>query len=171
MLERSEELRDLYAFNRWANARLRTVVSALSDEEFTRDLRSSYPSVHDTWLHIMTSEWVWLARWQGTSPAGMPPEWKEYSREEITDQWQTVEAAQLAFLDKLTDAALDRSIRYTNFVAKEFVQPLWHLMRHMVNHSTYHRGQITTMLRQLGREAVSTDLVLYFREHAPTIAT
>jgi uncharacterized damage-inducible protein DinB len=171
MLQRSDELRDLYAFNRWANARVRTAVGALTDEEFTRDLKSSFPSVYATWLHIMASEWVWLARWLGTSPTSMPPEWKEYTRQQIVDEWQALETAQLAYMNDLTDADLDRLVRYTNFAGNDFAQPLWHLLRHMVNHSTYHRGQITTMLRQLGRDAVSTDLVLYFREQTPAIPT
>ena len=171
MLQRSDEIRDLYAFNRWANARMRQAVSALTDEEFTRDMKNSFPSIRDTWLHVMSSEWVWLARWLGTSPRSMPAEWKEYGRKQIVDEWQALETAQLAYVNKLTEPELDRIVRYTNFAGQEYAQPLWHLLRHMVNHSTYHRGQITTMLRQLGRDAVSTDLVLYFREQMPAITS
>ena len=64
----------------------------------------------------------------------------------------------------LDDTELDRVVRYRNFKGEDHASPLWQLMRHMVNHSTYHRGQITTMLRQLGHEAVSTDLVVYYRQ-------
>ena len=163
-MQRSDELRDLYAFNRWANARIRGAVAELTEADFTRDLKSSYPSIRDTWLHIMASEWVWLARWLGTSPKEIPPEWKEYDREQVIAEWKALEAAQRAYVDKLTDADLDRVVEYINFADQRYAQPLWHLMRHMVNHSTYHRGQITTMIRQLGGNPVSTDLVLYFRE-------
>ena len=163
-MQRSDELRDLYAFNRWANARMRGAVTELTEADYTRDMKSSHPSVRDTWLHIMASEWVWLARWLGTSPKEMPPEWKAYDREQVAAEWQAVEAAQRAFVDKLTDADLEKSIEYVNFAGQRYAQPLWHLMRHMVNHSTYHRGQIITMIRQLGGNAVATDLVLYFRE-------
>ena len=168
MMQRSDELRDLYAFNRWANARVRAEVATLSDDDFRRDMKNSFPSVRDTWLHIMASEWVWLARWLGTSPTGMPPEWKDYDRQQVADEWQALEAAQQAYVRRLTDSDLDRMVQYINFAGQTFTQPLWHLMRHMVNHSTYHRGQITTMLRQLGYQPVSTDLVLYFREQQQT---
>jgi uncharacterized damage-inducible protein DinB len=168
-MQRSDELRDLFAFNRWANARMRAAVKTLDEEEYRRDLKSSFASVRDTWMHIMASEWVWLSRWLGTSPSAMPSEWKDYDRQQVIDEWQALEAAQLAYVGKLTDADLDRTIPYINFAGEKYSQPLWHLMRHVVNHSTYHRGQLTTMIRQLGREAVSTDLVKYFREQEPPV--
>ena len=163
-MQRSDELRDLFAFNRWANARVRALIATLDEAAYRRDLKSSYPSIRDTWLHIMGSEWVWLSRWRGSSPSAVPPEWQNYDRQQISDEWRALEGAQLAFLNELTDAGLERTVDYINFAGQKFSQPLWHLMRHMVNHSTYHRGQITTMTRQLGLQPVSTDLVLYFRE-------
>lgn len=163
-MQRSDEIRELYAFNRWANARMRGAVARLSDEEFGRDMKSSYPSIRDTMLHVMASEWVWLARWLGTSPKSMPDEWHGYNFAQIEQEWSAIESAQTAFIDKLTDADLDRVVPYVNFRGESWNNVLSHLLRHMVNHSSYHRGQITTMLRQLGHEAVATDLVLYYRQ-------
>jgi uncharacterized damage-inducible protein DinB len=163
-MQRSDEIRELYAFNRWANALVRGAVANLSDEEFARDLKSSYPSIQATLLHIMASEWVWLARWLGTSPAGMPAGWELYTVAQIEQEWSALETAQAAFIDRLTDADLGRVVSYVNFRGESHHNELWQLLRHMVNHSTYHRGQITTMLRQLGRAAVSTDLVLFYRQ-------
>jgi uncharacterized damage-inducible protein DinB len=163
-MQRTAEIQDLYEFNRWANARMRSAVARVSDEEFSRDLKNSYPSLRDTLLHIMGAEWVWLARWLGTSPTAMPAEWQLYTRDQIEVEWGAIETAQRAFLDKLADADLDRMVTYRNFKGEQHTNALWQLLRHLVNHSTYHRGQITTMLRQLGHEAVSTDLVLYYRQ-------
>lgn len=162
-MERTAEIQDLYAFNRWANARMRDAVSKLSDEEFSRDLKNSFPSIRDTVLHVMTSEWVWLARWLGTSPTAMPDAWRGYTLSQINNEWAAVEIAQSAFVEKLTDAELDRVVAYRNLKGESHTNLLWQLLRHMVNHSTYHRGQVTTMLRQLGHNAVSTDLVLWYR--------
>jgi uncharacterized damage-inducible protein DinB len=162
-MQRSDEIRELYAFNRWANARMRNAVGKLSEEEFARDMKSSFPSIRDTVLHTMASEWVWLARWLGTSPKSMPDEWKAYNFAEMEQEWAAVETAQLAFVDALGDRDLDRMVSYVNFRGESWQNALWQLLRHMVNHSTYHRGQVTTMLRQLGRDAVTNDLVLYFR--------
>jgi len=164
-MRRSDEIRDLYAFNRWANRRMRGVLAVLSEEEFRSDLKSSYPSIRDTLLHIVASEWVWVSRWQGTSPTGMPAAWNDYSRAQIDAQWAEIEMAHARFVEPLTDDQLDRPVAYTNLRGETFTQPLWQLLRHVVNHSTYHRGQLTTMLRQLGHGAVATDLVLYFRTY------
>ena len=166
-MERRDEIRDLYLFNHWANARVRGAVATLSEDECSSDLKSSYPSVRDTMLHIMASEWVWLMRWQGTSPTGAPLSWQDYTREQIAAQWAEVEAGQLDFIERHPDPALEQLLSYTTFRGEPFTQPLWQLLRHVVNHSSYHRGQITTMLRQLGHSAVATDLVVYYRQSQP----
>jgi len=57
-----------------------------------------------------------------------------------------------------------QKVRYRNLEGKSFEAPLWQLMQHVANHSTYHRGQVVAMLRMLGAKAVSTDLVLWDRE-------
>ena len=162
-MDRTAEIRDLFAFNRWANTRMLGALAALSAEEFSRDLKSSHPSVRDTVLHVMGSEWIWLSRWLGTSPTGMPPEWSGYTLEQIALEWDALQAAQTAFLEKLTDRELDRLVSYRNLAGEDHTNILWQLLRHMVNHSSYHRGQVTTMLRQLGHKPVATDLVVYYR--------
>src|SRR5918999_5789972 len=111
-MQRSAEIQELYEFNRWANARMRNAVAKVSDEEFSRDLKNSYPSLRDTLLHIMGAEWVWLARWLGTSPTGMPAEWQSYTRDQIELEWGALETAQRALIDQLTDADLDRVVSY-----------------------------------------------------------
>jgi uncharacterized damage-inducible protein DinB len=104
-----------------------------------------------------------LSRWLGTSPTAMPAEWQDYTLAQIVVEWDALQAAQLAFLDKLTDRELDRMVSYRNLAGEDHTNVLWQLLRHMVNHSSYHRGQVTTMLRQLGHTPVATDLVLYYR--------
>ena len=162
-MERIAEIRELVAFNRWANTRMLGALAQLSAEEFSRDLKSSHPSVRDTVLHVMSSEWVWLSRWLGTSPTGMPAPWRDYTLEQIVLEWDALQAAQVAFLEKLSDAELDRVVDYRNLKGEAHSNILWQLLRHMVNHSSYHRGQVTTMLRQLGHTPVATDLVVFYR--------
>jgi len=68
------------------------------------------------------------------------------------------------FIHDLTDDRLDVRIGYENIKGEHWEYPLGHMLQHVVNHSTYHRGQVITMLRQLGANAVSTDFLLYFDE-------
>ncbi len=159
--------RELFEFNRWANQRMLEAVAALNEEQFTRDLRSSFPSVQATLAHIVGADWIWLSRWLGTSPTGTPPEWDLSTLSGIRAQWDIIEKQRASFLDSLTPEALQRSLPYWTLKGEPFSNPLAQLLRHVVNHSTYHRGQVMTMLRQLGMPAISTDLVLFYRERLP----
>lgn len=160
---RSNEIQQLYAYNRWATERLLDAVSTLSEEQFRRDMGSSFPSIHDTLVHIMSAEWVWLSRWQGTSPTAMPEVWKELSLDQMTEEWKRLDGAVQGHIASLGEADLDRSVSYRNIAGEPHASTLGQMLRHVMNHSTYHRGQVITMLRQLGVAAPSTDLILYYR--------
>lgn len=158
------EIRELYAYNRWANHRLLDAASRLGPEAFTKDLGSSFPSVRDTLAHILAAEWIWLERWRGRSPTGPPDAWDLSTPDAIRGAWAEVERDRQAFLAGLDDAAPGREIAYRNTGGEPFEQPLGQMLRHVVNHSSYHRGQVVTMLRQLGAEPPATDLILFYRE-------
>jgi len=166
MTTRLDEIRDLYAYNRWANARVLQVVRGLNEEAYGRKLVSSFPSVRDTLVHALAADWVWLRRWQGTSPTGMPEGWEGLGAHELAAVWASVEAEQESFVAGLSEDDLDRVVAYRNTRGDAFAEPLWQLLRHVVNHATYHRGQLTTLLRQVGAAPPSTDLVAYHRERA-----
>lgn len=161
-----ELLRTLYQFNAWADRRLLDASSALTNEQFTRNLGSSFGSVRDTLVHLYGAEWVWNERFQGRSPsallsgAGFPDLASIRGKLEEMDQYY------IDFVSKLSQQDLDRVIRYKSFAGDEFSNPLWQSLHQVSNHATYHRGQIVTMLRQLGVKPVSTDLIMFYREQA-----
>lgn len=159
------ELKQLLAYTDWANGLILDATSTLDDEQFTRDLRSSFPSVRDTLLHIAQSDWIWLERWNGVSP-DWPPDWTAETHADIRARWEQVMAERRVFLSGLDDAAMQRRVRYRRMDGSEHENVLWELLLHLVNHSTYHRGQVTTMLRQLGAPAVPMDLTRWYRERA-----
>lgn len=161
-----DEIRELYEYNRWANQRVLDAVARLTPEQFNQDLRNSFPSIRDTVVHMMGADWIWLARWKGVSPTGQPGTWDLSSFDTIRAQWQQTERQQTTFINALSDGALRSWLDYRTLKGEPFSNPLWQLLRHLVNHSTYHRGQIITMLRQLGAAAVSTDLIVFYREKA-----
>jgi len=160
------EIQDLFDYNRWANQRLLAITATLSPGQLGRDLGNSFPSVHDTLVHMLGAEWIWLTRWKGTSPTGIPPEWDLSTHDALMGAWSVVEADLAVFVGSLTDEVLPAPIHYHNTQGAAFSSPLHHLMRHVVNHATYHRGQIVTMLRQLGVEPVSTDMLRYYLERS-----
>lgn len=162
-----EEIRYLFRYTVWANAQVLDAAAQLSAEELTRDLKNSFPSVRDTLVHILFAEWVWLRRWKGESPRawfGAPVESADVSL--LRAQFDFFAREREELLAGLDDAALEEPLTYTNTKDEQWSYQLGQMMRHVVNHSTYHRGQVVTMIRQLGYTAPSTDLLIYVDEQS-----
>lgn len=157
-----EEVRTLYRYNSWANHRALDASASLSAAQFTQNVVSSFSSVRDTLAHIMHAEWLWLERWQGRS-SGFPSD-QFADLASLRARWQKIDADLGAFILKLSAADLERVVEYKNTKGNAFANPMGQMLQHVVNHGTYHRGQITTMLRQLGATPATTDLIAFYRE-------
>ena len=166
-MTKAEALR-LFAYTRWANGRMLDTVQTLSDEQFRRDLKSSFPSVHATIVHTMSADWIWLERWQGRSPTGWPEGDAMQAVAQLRDRWNRLEDDRAAYLRALDEAALQRPIAYKNLKGQPFNEPLEYQVQHAANHGSFHRGQVITMLRQLGAKPVATDFIVFEREHPRT---
>jgi uncharacterized damage-inducible protein DinB len=161
-----EEIRVLYDYNAWANHRALEAASALTAEQFTKPLGSSFSSVRDTLAHIYGAEWVWLERFQGRSPSSLPDATQFADVASLRERWTEHETRLLSFVRGLTQQDLDRVMEYKTLKFGVYRNALWQSMQHLANHGTYHRGQVTTMLRQLGAQPILTDLMHFYREHA-----
>jgi uncharacterized damage-inducible protein DinB len=161
-----KEMTLLYEFNAWANGRMLGAVAAVNQEEFLRPMGSSFGSLRDTTAHIYGAEWVWLERFQGRSPAALPDATEFQEVVTLRDKWAELEARLHKFVSSLTQEDLNREIEYKTLKFGTYRNPLWQSMQHVVNHGTYHRGQVTTLLRQLGAQPVLTDLMHFYREQA-----
>jgi uncharacterized damage-inducible protein DinB len=161
-----EDMRQLYDYNAWANRRAMEAAAALTPEQFTKPLGSSFSSVRDTLAHIYGAEWIWLERFQGRSPASLPDVNRFTNLASLRERWLEQEARLLGFVRGLTQADLDRVMEYKTLKFGVYQNPLWQSMQHLVNHGTYHRGQVTTLLRQLGAQPILTDLMHFYRERA-----
>jgi uncharacterized damage-inducible protein DinB len=161
-----EETRLLYDYNAWANHRVLGCCDALTGEQFTRGLGSSFGSVRDTLAHILGGEWIWLERFLGRSPSQLPVAGDFPNLASLRQRWSVVEQNLLRFVKGLSAEDLTRVEEYRTIDGTAYAQPLWQPMQHLVNHGTYHRGQVTTLLRQLGATPVSTDLIRFYRDRA-----
>lgn len=158
-----EEARGLVAYGSWANGLVFAAAEALSEEQLGASAASSFPSVGATLAHIVGAEWVWLRRWLGESPTAVPSWVPKPSLAELKVQLAAVEAERTSLLAGLSDADLGRVVSYRNLAGQAYADELGGLIRHVVNHSTYHRGQVATQLRQLGVTPPNTDLITYLR--------
>jgi uncharacterized damage-inducible protein DinB len=161
-----ELLRTLFQYNAWADRRLLDACAALTNEQFTRNLGSSFSSVRDTVAHLYGAEWVWNERIQGRSPSALVSGAGFPDLESIRAKLEEMDQHYIEYVSKLTPQDLERVMRYKSFSGDEFSNPLWQSLHQLTNHASYHRGQIVTMLRQLGVKPVSTDLIGYYREQA-----
>lgn len=167
-------LRELFDYNYWARDRQLEACAALSEEQFRRPMGSSFSSVRDTLAHLLCAEWGWLERWRGRSPQTLPGVPEGLSFEEtmhrwndqfpaiaaIEERWREVERGVREYLETLTEDKLAQALVYINLVGQTWTYPLWRTLVHVVNHQTYHRGQVTTLLRQLGAQAPAIDFLV-----------
>ena len=161
-----EEMCLLYEYNGWANRRSLSAAGALTAEQFTKPMGSSFTSVRDTLAHVFGAEWIWLERFQGRSPASLPDTRQYPDVASLGGRWGEFEPRLLDFVRGLTQSDLDRVMEYKTLKFGVYSNPLWQSMQHLVNHGTYHRGQVTTLLRQLGAQPILTDLMHFYRERA-----
>jgi uncharacterized damage-inducible protein DinB len=153
----------LFNFDEWATARTLESVSSATEEEYLRDLHSSHGGIHGTIVHIYSSNMIWLQRWEGNSPLAhvgtkdVPN--LEAVGNHLREYWKRVGS----FLKSLDDSSVNNQVSYNDLMGNQQSQPLFQQMQHLVNHSSYHRGQVVTMLRQIGRQPIGTDLITFYR--------
>lgn len=161
----------LVDYHYWARDRMLDAVEVLTPEQYTSDLAGSFPSVRDTVVHTYGAEWNWYLRWVGNSPTGFPDPAQFPDVATVRAAWKSQEHKIRLFVDSLASAnELDRVLRYRTFDGQEMEATFAHMLQHVVNHASYHRGQVTTMLRQLGAPAPkSQDLIRFYRERATRV--
>jgi uncharacterized damage-inducible protein DinB len=158
------QARSLFAYNRWANDRILTAAAALDTGALTRDLHVSYRSVLGTARHLAWAEWLWLGRWLEGHSQISPNPGDAADLGDLRVRLGAVEQAQRAFVAGLTMADCDRRISYENPPGTTWTYTLGEMLQHLINHSTYHRGQIVGLLRQLGATPPTTDYLVYIDE-------
>jgi len=163
MLNR-EEVARLLEYTVWANHRILRATATLSPADFRRDLGASHGGVRGTLVHMLGAEWIWFERWKGLSPAKGVDEGDYPDVIALRDRWTAIEQHRAAWVAELKDEALARTVRFRLLDGRDFESPLWQLVQHAVNHSTYHRGQVTLLLRLLGAKTVGTDMLLWDRD-------
>ena len=155
----------LYAYNRWANGRALDAVEKLDPAAFVKNLGNSFASIHATLVHIAGAEWAWLRRWHGDSPSKLPTgDFPTVAS--LRERFQSLDREREAFLAGVSEERLQQPFDYKDLAGNAMRLPLAQSMQHVVNHGTYHRGQVTTMLRQLCATPISTDMSRFYLERA-----
>jgi uncharacterized damage-inducible protein DinB len=157
------DIKTLYEYNSWAKARLLGALDAMKEEDLYKDLKSSFPSIFATLLHIVSAENIWQQRFAGAESV------KPLTKDDVPTytalkaKWKETEDGFAKLLAVLTEKQLLEVITFKNSKGEPVSQLRWQALQHLINHESYHRGQITTMIRQLGGTPANTDLIGFYR--------
>jgi uncharacterized damage-inducible protein DinB len=156
----------LIDYNYWARDRVLDAVATITPEQFIRPMGNSFSSVRDTVAHICAAERI--TRFKGEKPQGFQKPDRLPDVGAARKEWAELEGEMREQLARLGLEAVERTIEYQDLRGNDQSDVVWQMLQHMVNHGTYHRGQITTMLRQLdAAPPKSMDLIAFYRERNP----
>jgi uncharacterized damage-inducible protein DinB len=159
-----DELTLLLDYHYWTRDRVLAAVARLTPEQYTRELVSSFRSVRDTLVHTYSADWIWYQRWHGQSPTAPVPFDRFPDVESLRDAWVNLEHEVRAHVASRDEAGLSAVVEYRLLNGTPGATPFWQMLQHVVNHGSYHRGQVTTLLRQLGATPPeSVDLITFYR--------
>ncbi len=153
-------IREGVDYNYWARDRQLQACASLTVEQFLRPVGGSFPSLRDTFAHMVAVEWLWLERWRGKSPKSLIPVHDFPALAVVVERWGAVERDIREYVAGLDEAALARLLSYINTQGEEWSYPLWQMVVHLLNHQSYHRGQVTTLLRLLGVQPPQVDFLV-----------
>jgi uncharacterized damage-inducible protein DinB len=159
-----ELLKQYASYNEWANQNLFDLILTLPEELTDKTITSSFPTIHKTLLPVWDAESVWWQRLKLVEHTVWPGTVSEYSIEEVINNLQQQNKLWIEWINEASDAALTHVFAYQNSKKEQFKQPVFEMLLHVFNHGTYHRGQIVTMLRELGIEKIPpTDFIVFSR--------
>ncbi len=162
----ADGIRSHLDYTAWASRRLMEAASTLPADQLTRDFGTADRSVLGTLVHVYAADRTWLARLEQTAP----PEWitdtAAFPFSQLQEEWPRVEQRLRQWAAALTDEAARTPIAYSDLRGRQWSQPPWMIVLHVVNHGTHHRGQVSGFLRSLGHTPPPLDLARFYREQA-----
>lgn len=158
----AEILRLQLSYTTWASQRLVKAAAELTPEDLRRDFGTADKSVLGTLVHVMAADRIWLARVLGEPPAAFTTE-EDFQLAALEDRWPAVQNGWSKWSMNVDDDQVRNILRYKDTKGREWAQPLWQVVLHVVNHATHHRGQVSGFLRTMGIRPPSLDLTTYYR--------
>jgi uncharacterized damage-inducible protein DinB len=160
-----ETLLQFAAYNMWANQQLLDMVANLPENQQVQLVASSFPSLQQTVLHMLDASSVWWQRLKLQERVTWPGQDFEGSLKDAVQQVYALDRQWRQWIGAASEHTLQHVFLYANSKREQFKQPTFQMLLHLFNHNTYHRGQLVTMLRQLGFTKVPpTDFIIWSRK-------
>lgn len=160
------------SYNAWMNTKVYATASELSPEQLVADKGAFFGSVLGTLNHLVVADRIWLQRFaehparptalQWVRHLPKPASLDEILFEDLTDMRDHRTKLDTAITDwagTLTEADLDQVLQYSTLKGAVVAERFSSLVLHFFNHQTHHRGQVTTLLSQFGKDVGVTDLL------------
>jgi len=156
----------LLDYHHWAEDQLFAALAELSAADLDATWGGSFGNGRGLLQHVLGAERLWVDRWNKKAGTGIPTFPATHSGVDFRDEWQRIKAEQQRFVDSATGDALSRPLTYTNIRGQVKTYTMDDLIMHAVNHGTYHRGQMSQLLRDRGHASPSTDMIIYYEVEA-----
>ena len=154
-----ETVRELFDYNYWARDQQLAVCRDLSTEQLLQPLGGSFKNLRNTLVHLLVVEWLWLERYLGRTPHPIPKTVDFPTISFITDRWELEEKRMRKYLLTLKDGDLEKTLTCQSTRGETWSYPLWKMLVHLLNHQSFHRGQVTFCFRQLGLKPPKVDFM------------
>ena len=155
----------LSAFNSWANSLLLNAIIPLPEEQHHAEVKSSFPGLYKTVLHMYDAESIWWQRLKLQEKINVPSENFSGNMNDLNQQLLQQDKLWQDWITNANEHALQHEFIYFNSKKERFKQPVYQMLLHLFNHNTYHRGQLVNILRQLGIEKIPhTDFIIWSRK-------
>jgi uncharacterized damage-inducible protein DinB len=161
----SDQFKKLLHYNLWANQKISSVISPLSEEQMNQNFKASFPNLTKAILHIYDAECIWLQRLQGISLEQWPHESLDENFQDYG--WLLEQKSQdwIHYVEPRNDAWFEMNCSFNSLGGSSYQMRQVDVIQHVVNHSSYHRGQLVSMFRELELEEIpATDFIFYLRD-------
>jgi uncharacterized damage-inducible protein DinB len=152
-------------YHQWATGQVLEETVPLPADQLVKALGGSFGNVYGTLVHLYQADCIWLDRLNGV-PTGKLADYEAPGcTYDLQNAWTAMLAKMVASAEGWTENDWLREMSYTTLAGLSYETPLWQMVLHIVNHGSHHRGQITNLLRQLGRKPVNLDLIAFYRNN------
>lgn len=156
-----DHLMHVFEYVRWADHRQMDACRSVPAANYMHDYGFSFRTVHDTIVHMLAAQQVWLTRWEGRGPVKMLDRHDLPDLESVRVHWGALHAQVGDFLHRQSPAALARNVEWTTQEGKFYTLPLGHCVQHCLDHATYHRGQLNSLIKLAGGTPTRVMYYLY----------
>jgi uncharacterized damage-inducible protein DinB len=156
-----DHARKLFDYHHWAADKLFEALADVSAADLDKPWGGSFKTARALLRHIVGAEMLWLERFGGTSPKALPEFPPTHTGADYLSEWRKVKQREKEFVAALDRRKLAGDLTYVNMKGEQHSFLMSDVLTHVVNHGTYHRGQLSHLLRDLGRPGVSTDYVAW----------